>query len=160
MMKKVLTTVFCAVFLQLAYSQAQEDRAQTVPWLTFEQLSDSLDVRPRKVLLFFHTDWCAYCRKMEREVFTNPMIVEKIIASYYAVRFDAEHPDPVWFDGQEFKNLETTRRRKGFHQLARILAGRSGQMTVPVTILLDEEFKVIERHFEYLGPRKLSQILE
>lgn len=159
-MRSILLTIFCTVFLQLATSKGQEDRAHALPWLTFEQLSDSLDVHPKKVLLFFHTDWCAYCRKMDREVFTHPEIIQKISESYYAVRFDAEHPDPVWFDGQEFKNLETTPRRKGFHQLARLLAGRNGQMTVPVTILLDEDFNMKHRSFEYLGPKRLSQLLE
>ena len=32
---------------------------ERINWLTFEQLSDSLDINPRPVLINFHTEWCA-----------------------------------------------------------------------------------------------------
>ncbi|MEL7378044.1 MAG: thioredoxin family protein, partial [Bacteroidota bacterium] len=67
---------------------AQE--SDTVRWLTFEQLEDSLAVQPRKVFIDFYTDWCTYCRKMDKVVFTKPEVVEVLNEQYYAVRFNAE----------------------------------------------------------------------
>ncbi len=133
---------------------------EQVNWLTFEQLSDSLDARPKKVLISFHTEWCAYCRKMHQEVYTNPQVAKTINDGYYAVQFDAETTDTVRFDGQVFANSRATSRRKAFHDLALILGSRGHRFTVPVTLVFDEKFNVISRHFEYLDSKKLLAILE
>lgn len=133
---------------------------EQIDWLTFEQLSDSLDAKPKRVLISFHTDWCTYCRKMHSEVYTRPEVVNRVNAHYYAVQFDAETTDTVRFDGQVFANSRATSRRRAFHDLALILGSRGHRFTVPVTIVLDEQFNVISRHFDYLDSKKLLAILE
>lgn len=133
---------------------------ERINWLTFEQLSDSLEVNPKPVLINFHTDWCAYCRKMHREVFTDPQIVKSINENYFAVHFDAESRDSIRFDGQLFVNKEASGRKKGIHELARLLGGRVGEFTVPVTIFLEQDFTVRSRHFEYLSIKKLKALID
>lgn len=131
-----------------------------IDWLTFEQLSDLLDSYPKKVLISFHTDWCVYCRKMHSEVYTNPQVVEVVNTHYYAVQFDAETTDTVRFDGQVFINSRANSRRRAFHDLALILGSRGNRFTVPVTLVLDRDFNVISRTFDYLDSKKLLAILE
>ncbi|HZH55324.1 MAG TPA: thioredoxin family protein [Sphingobacteriaceae bacterium] len=133
--------------------------AATIDWLTFEQLTDSLDKNPKMVMINFHTDWCTYCRKMHREVFTNPEVIQTINESYYAVSFDAETRDSVYFDGQWFINKEATNRRRGFHELAQLLGNRNGRITVPTTLFLNPDFTIRHRSFEYLSSRKLLDLL-
>nr|WP_307876396.1 thioredoxin fold domain-containing protein [Parapedobacter lycopersici] len=132
---------------------------QQINWLTFEQLSDSLVHSPKKVLISFYTDWCVYCHKMHREVFTNPEVVRRVNAAYYAVKFDAESTDAIHFDGQLFLNRRATKRRKGFHDIALLLGSRNGQFNVPVTLLLDPDFRMIHRSFQYLDSKKLLELL-
>lgn len=165
-MKTVVNIIILLFILgawHTAHSQETERQGQQkdrIHWLSFEQLSDSLDVRPKPVLISFHTDWCVYCRKMHREVFTAPEIVQLVNANYYAVQFDAESRDTVLFDGQLFVNKEFSRRRDGFHEIARLLGEREGRITVPVTIILEENFTIRSRHFEYLSIKNLKTILE
>ncbi|MEM9024458.1 MAG: thioredoxin domain-containing protein, partial [Bacteroidota bacterium] len=52
-----------------AFAGAQE--AKAVNWLTFEQLEDSLAIHPKKVFIDFYANWCSYCRKMDKVVFTK-----------------------------------------------------------------------------------------
>lgn len=145
------------VFFLGSFGFAQEK--QQVNWLTFEQLSDSLNVNPKKVIISFHTDWCAYCRKMHGEIYTKPEVAAVINEHYYAVKFDAESMDTVRFDGQSFVNRKATKRRKGIHDIALLLAGRDGRFTAPTTLILDENFRVISRHFEYMDSKKLLSLL-
>ena len=97
---------------------------------------------------------------MHKEVFTDREIVKLINENYYAVHFDAESADTINFDGQIFINRERSGRRKGFHEIARILGGRDGRFTVPVTIILEDDFSVRSRHFEYLSIKKLKRQLQ
>lgn len=155
--------ILCAGFLiEPVTGQTQTPSAsfkQEIDWLTFEQLSDSLERNPKKVIIHFHTDWCTYCRKMHREVFTNPEIIKIINEEYYAVSFDAETRDSVYFDGQWFINKEATKRRRGFHELARLLGNRNGLVSVPTTLFLNPDFTISHRSFQYLSSRKLMALL-
>ena len=151
--------IFTILILSLSIAPLHAQEKESVNWLTFEQLSDSLKVNPKKVLISFHADWCAYCRKMHREVFTRPAIIEQLNSDYYAVSFDAETRDSVYFDGQVFVNKQATDARRGSHELAWLFASRNGQIVLPATIVLDENFSVVHRSFEYLGPRNLVKIL-
>lgn len=158
-MKKIYCHLYCIIVFLLGIGTIRAQEGTQIDWLTFEQLSDSLQRNPKKVLISFHTDWCVYCRKMHREVFTNPKIVEKIDASYYAVKFDAESTVPVRFDGQTFINRQASKQRNGYHDIALLLGARNGQFTVPVTLILDADFHVLERRFEYLHSRQLLKLL-
>lgn len=156
-MKYAVVLFFGCFLFPSVHVTAQEKEG--INWLTFEQLSDSLSLQPKKTLLFFHTDWCVYCRKMEQEVFRKPEVISAINTHYYAVHLDAETQDTIAFDGHQFVNQATQKRRGQFHDLALLLAQRNGQFSAPTLILLDEEFFVRSRHFEYLDSKKLLRLL-
>ncbi|MCY4778342.1 thioredoxin family protein [Sphingobacterium sp. UT-1RO-CII-1] len=139
------------------HSNAQ--KTESVNWLTFEQLSDSLKVKPKNVLLFFHTDWCGYCRKMMNEGFTDPEIVKTINEKYYAVSFDAESVDTVYFDGQMLTNKISRKKTGQYHMITELLANKNGQFVFPTTLLLDDNFIVQKRFFQYMDKKKLLKAL-
>lgn len=133
---------------------------QSVNWLTFEQLEDSLSVKQKKVFIDFTTDWCTYCRKMDKVVFTKPALVKLLNDEYYSVRFDAETNKEVQFGGQTFINDQLKKSRTPVHQIAQLLALRGGQFAPPTLVLLNEEFEVTARYFEYMDSKKLLKALE
>lgn len=138
-------------------SSAQEDRS--IRWLTFEQLEDSLAVTPKYVFLDFYTDWCTYCRKMDKVVFTKPEVIDLLNEHYYAVRFNAETDSAVTFSGREFINDQLRTSRTPVHQLAQLLASRKGSFAPPTLVLLDKEFNVTARYFEYMNSTELVTAL-
>jgi thioredoxin-related protein len=136
--------------------------AQTRPainWLDFDQLDEALATQNRPVLLVFYTDWCRYCKKLDREVFTDTSLIALVNKSYHAVRFNAETRDTVNFDGQLFYNRQALRQRNGIHQLAELLATRSERFNPPVLLMLDRNFRVTQRYFRYLSSSELMAIL-
>lgn len=138
---------------------AQAPSGGAVNWLTFEALSDSLAKAPKPVLLFIHTDWCSYCRKMMQEGFEDPQVIEKINQAYYAVQLDAESADSIRFDGFVYTNPAKRKKTGKYHSLATILIGKNKNPVFPATMLLDEGFNFRERHFKYLNKKELLNIL-
>ncbi len=137
----------------------------SVHWLTFEQLEDSLAINrnadtQKKVFIDFYTDWCTYCRKMDKAVFTKPKVVNLLNEAYFAVRFDAETESEVQFGGQIFINDQLKKTRTPIHQIAQLLALREGQFAPPTMVVLDENFTVTARYFEYMDSKKLIRALE
>lgn len=133
-------------------------QAQEINWLTFPQLSEALAKKPKPVLIFFYTDWCSYCRKMEREVFSKPTLIDSINNQYYAVKFNAESKESFHFEGQLLKNAKPKQARS-LHDITLLLANRKQGIAFPTTIILDEEFRVRSRHMSYLSSQQLMAIL-
>jgi len=157
-MKKVVLFLILGYFLVPLNVRAQTE--SKINWITFEQLADSLRNKPKKVFIDFYTEWCAYCRKMDKQVFTKAEVVNQLNSAYYSVRMDAETSDTIQFDGKVFINREATNRRKGIHELAALLATREGQFAPPTLLVLNENFGLESRYFEYLSSKKLLEILK
>ena len=135
-------------------------KAKSVSWISFEQLDDSLADHPKKVFIKFYTDWCTYCRKMDRVVYTKPKVIELLNREYYAVRFDAETEAEIKFGNLTFSNAEVGKSRTPVHQIAKLLATRDGEFVAPTMVVLDEEFQVSARYFEYMDRNRLLEALQ
>ncbi|SFR35061.1 Thioredoxin-like [Robiginitalea myxolifaciens] len=132
-----------------------------ITWLSFEQLEDSLAVKPRKVMISFYADWCVYCKKMDRAAFRDPEVVETLTEQYYAVRMNAESRDTIVFDGVSYSNKQLGKKRNSTHEIPLLLASRENYpFSLPAIVLLDEQFMITSRHFEYLSPEQMKNILK
>ncbi|MGY3792914.1 thioredoxin family protein [uncultured Aquimarina sp.] len=155
-----LSIVLTFLFMILMNYETIAQEKETINWITFEQLDDSLNTRPKKVLINFYTDWCSYCKKMDRVSFTKPEIIQKINEEYYAVKMNAESTDTIAFDGATFTNKNNLTQRNAIHEIPTLLASRKNTtFSLPAIIFLDETFKIRKRYFEYLSPKKLQAAL-
>ncbi|MCC4230495.1 thioredoxin family protein [Zunongwangia profunda] len=140
----------------LSYSQ----KTNTINWLNFEQLDDSLARKPKKTFIYFYADWCVYCKKMEKNAFKNAEIIEKLNSDFYAVKMNAESTDTITFEGQNFYNQQAEIMRNGIHQIPLLLASRENlEFSLPVILILDEKFRVKNREFEYLTTKKMMELI-
>ncbi len=147
-----LTLLLCTVSIT-----AQDTR---VNWLSFEQLEDSLSVKPKKVYVDFYADWCAYCKKMDRTAYRDSEVVDKLNTAYYAVKMNAEATDTITFGGVTFTNKQLGKKRNPNHEIPLLLASRNNRsFSLPALVVLNEKFEVTARYFEYLSPKKLQELL-
>lgn len=153
-------SVIFAVLLLILSTEASAQKMSEVQWLTFEQLYDSLQQKPKKVFIDFYADWCAPCKRMDEEVFTSEAIQKKLNKDFYAVKFDVESTDTVYFGDQVFIN-ERLNRRNPVHQIALLMARRKNRpFSLPAMVFLDQDFKATARYFQYLNEEQLLEILE
>lgn len=148
-MKKLALSAFI-VLLSLVTS------AQEVNWVSFEDAVELTRKEPRKLLIDLYTDWCGWCKKMDKDTYTDPEVIETINKNYYAVKFNAEQKDSVRLDDYWFKFIPSGRR--GYHELAAALT--DGQMTYPTTVFMDEEIRIIQPIAGYMGPKEFLPIIK
>ena len=154
-MMKLLLYIFLLISCVNAFAQTEID------WLNFEQLEVKLKEEPKPILIYFYADWCAYCKKMDRHAFKDQKVIELLAKDFYAVKMNAETKDTLVFDGARFINDEVETHRSPTHQLAKLLASRNDQaFSLPALILLNKDFKVIDRKFSYLTSDRMLELLK
>ena len=68
-----------------------------VKWHSIEEAADA-KIGTRIYLVDFYTDWCGYCKKMDRETFSDATVAKIINKYYYPVKFNAESRNSfTWF---------------------------------------------------------------
>lgn len=113
--------------------------SEKIEWMSWEEAVSANDAEPRKILVDVYTDWCGWCKVMDRKTFTDEAIVSYINENFHAIKLNAEQKESITWQGYEFKWLEGG--RNGVHTLAYSLLDK--QMSYPQFVLLDEEFKRI-----------------
>ncbi|MCG8476061.1 MAG: thioredoxin fold domain-containing protein [Cytophagales bacterium] len=139
MYKRIIIAVF--LLLPFATVQAESGKGQKkIQWLTFEQAMEKMKKEPRKIIVDVYTDWCGYCKKMDRETFSNPKVVEYVNKYYYAVKFNSEKTfHPITYKGIEFKYVKEG--RKGVHELATALL--NNRLSYPTMVYINEKNEII-----------------
>jgi len=147
---KNLAIIIIALFLTTSVF-AQE----SVKWHTIEEAVELNKTEPRKFLIDVYTDWCGWCKKMDKETFTHPEIAGYINNNFYAVKFDAESTEPVTFGGQTFVNEGSGSRSS--HQFA--IALLQGKMSYPSIAYMNENLQLLTAVPGYQTPERIEPIL-
>lgn len=109
-----------------------------VKWLTFEEAVTRGKTDPRPVFIDVYTNWCGWCKVMDRETFADPIIAGILNDKFYPVKFNAEQREEVQFDGVTFKFVPDG----GYHQLAAALL--NNKLSYPTVVFLNEKFQMIQ----------------
>jgi len=149
MNSRFLTLVFLIASLQ---SLAQTD----INWVTFEEAIELNKQNPKKVLIDIYTDWCGWCKRMDKDTYEKAEIIKVVNEHFYAVKLNAEQREPIEFDGHTFKFIASGRR--GFHELAAGLT--QNKLTYPTTVFMDENMRIIQPIAGYLKPKQFHPILK
>ena len=108
----------------------------------------------RLVMVDFYTDWCGWCKKLDKDTFSNPVIAEILNNKYYAVKFDAEGKEPVTFQGRKFVNDGSLGKT---HQLAYALL--QGKLGYPTVVFLTASSELITPVSGYKTPAQIEPML-
>jgi thioredoxin-related protein len=137
MKKKLLPTLLFTLMVFVGW----HTQAQELEWMSWEEAvtKATTEENPKKIFVDVYTDWCGWCKKMDKDTFQNPKVAEYMNAHFYMVKFDAEGKDPIEFQGKTFKFVPSGRR--GYHELAAALT--NNRLSYPTVVFLDSNLKML-----------------
>lgn len=154
--KQVIKLLFIAFIVLSLNSNVNAQESELVKWYSIEEAQELVKKEPRKIYIDMYTDWCGWCKVMDKKTFTDESIANHLNTNFYAVKFDAEGKENVTFKDKTFKFVAQGSR--GYHELAAALM--QGKMSYPTSVFLDENLNIIAPLPGYQKPEQLDPILE
>ncbi len=106
-----------------------------IKWMTWDEVQVAMKKEPKKVWVDVYTDWCGWCKVMDKKTFSHPEVIKYMNEHFYAVKFDAESREDIRFNGSVYSFSPEHRA----NMLAAQLMG--GKMSYPTNVFMEEHFK-------------------
>lgn len=123
---------------------------EQINWITWEEAIEQSETNPKKIFIDVYTDWCGWCKKMDKTTFVDEQVAKLINENFYAVKFNAEQKEDIEYNGHVLKYQSAGRR--GIHELAYSLL--DGRASYPSYVYLDEQQRriTISPGYKYVQP--------
>jgi len=132
-----------------------------INWMSFEDAEVAINKKPKKVFVDVYTEWCGWCKRLDQATFSDKRVADYMNKNYYAIKFDAQHPNPIKLGGKEYANprfdaSKPKRARNATHQLAQKYGARS----YPTVLFLNEKMDLMQAVPGYRDADGFLPILE
>ena len=148
LMKKTL--LILAVFIGIA-GWAQEK----IQWMSIEKAYEltQTEENPKKIFIDVYTDWCGWCKRMDKATFQKPEVAAYMNEHYYNVKFNAEQKEDITILNNTFTFVAQGQR--GYHELAAALL--NGKMSYPTVIFMNHKFEMLSPVPGYQEPASIHE---
>ncbi len=157
-MKNLLLLLFLSIstIFFYAFQPVSMDSKDSIEWHTWEKAIELNKENPKKIFVDVYTDWCHWCKVMDKNTFTDSNVIEYMNENFYAVKFNAEQEEEVNFNNHTFKFIAQGRR--GVHELAYSLL--DGRLSYPSVVYLNEKLERITVSPGYKKPEQIMKELK
>ncbi len=144
-MKNIFFAIF-ALLLLTSFTNTDKE-LKWLDWNTGYPLAKKTN---KIILLDAYTDWCGWCKKMDRDTYTDPKIISALNKDFIIIKFNPEIADVQYdLDGVKISGREL------YSQLTQ---GKSTGF--PTTYFIQPNKKQIQLAAGYLGPEDFLKILD
>lgn len=127
-----------------------------ITWYSFENAQELAKKNDKKILLFTEAAWCVYCKKMERDVFTNEKVIEAMNKYFYPVKINVDSDSPVEFKGIKMTEAQFVEKHNLIHTPTTVFMSREGEiLTKQPGFIEAEPFK---KMLIYIGSGEYKQM--
>ena len=137
-------------------SAAAHTAAGTGPkWQEWDPAYADASKSNRVVLVDLYTDWCGWCKKMDKDTYAEASVIEKINKDFVSVKLNPEKAQTYTYEGKKMTGQELVQRLntlgggsfRGYPTTAFIIPNAKGEDTVIIVS-------------GYLGPDQFKSALD
>lgn len=147
-MPRLALLLACCLFLTVPVPARAQDASQPAPigWKPLASALETARKTGKKVLVDVYAPWCPWCRRMQREVYTDPAVQAYLKQHFVLTRLDADDD-------------ASTVRFQGHTLSPAALAQGLGATGLPTTVFLSPEGKYLTRLPGFIATKDFLMVL-
>ena len=153
-------TFFVSSFLLIGWHPGVNgqnvDSTSLIKWISLEEAIEMQKEEDKKILLQIYTDWCGWCKEMNKVTYAQPHIAQYVSENFYPVKFNAETKDKIIYKDKTYEFILRP-GLGGYHELAAELL--QGRFSFPTVVFLDEDFEFIQSIVGFKTPEQFEPII-
>lgn len=106
----VLGALALALSARLADDELRAVDSSGVAWKDLDKAMELASEQNKVVVLDVYTDWCSWCKKMDRETYRNPEVIRYVKDRVVMAKLNPEKPGTQILQGGRFSNAEIAAR--------------------------------------------------
>lgn len=114
-------------------SAQKKASAKAIPWLSPLDVQEQMQTEEKPLIIDIYTDWCHYCKLMDKTTWTNPQLKEYVSTYFFPVKFNAESKEEISWLGTNY----TFKPAYKVHMLA--AEWLKGNMVYPSTVIIPKD---------------------
>jgi thioredoxin-related protein len=126
---------------------------EKLKWMNLSDAAASLEKEKRPVLIDLYTDWCGWCKVMDKKTYSNQQVAEYLQEKFYPVKVNAESRDAIVWNGKTYRFNSSYRSNEFAVYITQ------GRLEFPTTVIIpaDGEPQAIPG---YLEPKDLELVVK
>ena len=119
--------------------------AGAAQWKTWNAGLEAARAQHRPILVDVYTDWCGWCKRMDRDVYASPGVNAYLVSHFVTVKLNAEGGELVSYQGRNYSG--------------RTLAAAFGIDSYPTTVFLSATGDRLVNVPGYIEPGRFQLLL-
>ncbi|MEO6456134.1 MAG: DUF255 domain-containing protein [Ginsengibacter sp.] len=151
MQKPILLLFSCLIIFSFSYVMPTNEE---LVWSGLKEISVKLKKQEKPVLIDLYTDWCHWCKVMDKKTYGNQKVINYLSKNFYVAKVNAETKDSLTWDTKTYFYNS--------HYLINEFAlyATKGQPGFPTTVILPSENSQPISISGFLEPKELEPILK
>ncbi len=98
--------------------------------MSLEEAEAALIKQKKPVLIDVYTDWCGWCKEMDRKTYSNKQVIDYLQDKFYLVKVDAETQRVLHWNGKAYSFDPQNRNNEFAIYLTK------GKLVFPTTVII------------------------
>lgn len=151
-MQKLRFALFLIPVLLVIWSFNHPKPKTKLKWMSLAEAEKAMKTNPKPMLIDLYTDWCGWCKVMDKKTYDNEAVTAYLQDKFYPVKLNAETRDSINWAGRKFAYNKQYR----INEFAIYLT--QGELSFPTTIFINNLNADPQNIAGYLKPEELEPI--
>ncbi|HEY8399316.1 MAG TPA: DUF255 domain-containing protein [Flavihumibacter sp.] len=133
---------------------AQKKAKTEIKWMTLREAEAAAKKSPRPILIDLYTDWCGWCKVMDKRTYRHPEVVQYLNDNFYNIKLDAEARVVYEWMGKKYAYNADYRT----NEIALYFTG--GQLSYPTTVIIPAPGMDPQAIPGFMAPHELEPVVK